>query len=81
VPKGWTVEVTTQQPDRWGHGIVSHQLFDVAIEDRNAAIAAVRQHAEANAMVQILQQRPKLTGFSPGRIRPRSQRLVTANRY
>ena len=41
--KGWTVQVTTQDPgfrcDR-----VRHRLFDVAIEDKDKAVEAVRHH-------------------------------------
>ena len=34
MPKGWTIEVATENTGRWGNTVVCLQAFDVAIEDR-----------------------------------------------
>ena len=77
MPKGWTVEVAVQNPGRWGNNVLSLQLFDVAIEDRAAALDAVRHHAAVSSVVRILEQTPHLRGLSPGRVRSRAATLVT----
>ena len=64
MPKGWTVEVAVQNPGRWGNNVLSLRLFDVAIEDRAAALDAVRHHAAVSSVVRILEQTPHLRGLS-----------------
>jgi hypothetical protein len=76
MPKGWTVKVTTPGSVRWKDTVDCVQLFDVAIEDRDAALETVRQIAEVGAAVQISHERPILARLSPGRVRPRSKMLV-----
>jgi hypothetical protein len=72
MPKGWTVELTTHDETSWRR-IVRHRLFDVAIEDRGRAVEAVRHHAQANSDANIvaIEEIPRSSGLSPGRIRPR----------
>ena len=70
--KGWTVEVRTHDRgfrcDR-----VRMQLFDVAIEDKDKAVEAVRHHLWARPDAQIEATGELDNGYtlSPGRVRCR----------
>jgi hypothetical protein len=72
MPKGWTVEVTSQDQSSW-RTIVRRQVFDVAIEDKSNAVAAVRHHTRAceSADIVAIEELPRCYGLSPGRIRGR----------
>lgn len=77
--KGWTVQVTTLH-----RGVrcerVRQQLFDVAIEDKDKAVEAVRNqlwtlpHARVEATEQLHPGFP----LSPGRVRCRGHARVSA---
>jgi len=70
--KGWTVQVTTQDPgfrcDR-----VRHRFFDVAIEDKDKAVEAVRHHIweRPDARVEATAELHSGACLSPGRVRCR----------
>ncbi len=70
--KGWTVQVTTHDRgfrcDR-----IKHQLFDVAIEDKDKAVEAVRHHlwARPDAQVEPMGELHSGLYLSPGRVRCR----------
>ena len=70
--KGWTVQVKTQDPgfrcDR-----VRLRLFDVAIEDRDRAVEAVRHHiwGRPDAQVEATAELHNGAHLSPGRVRSR----------
>jgi hypothetical protein len=70
--KGWTVQVTTQ--DRGFRGDrIRQQLFDVAIEDKDRAVEAVRHRVWERPDAQI-EAKGELHGgvcLSPGRVRCR----------
>jgi hypothetical protein len=70
--KRMTVEVTTHDPGTW-RPTMRRQVFEVAIEDKGNAVAAVRHHARADdcAAVVAIEELPCCCGLSPGRIRPR----------
>jgi len=72
MPIGWTVEVTTHDPNTW-RPTSRRQIFDVAIEDKDNAIAAVRLHTRADACVAVvaIEELHNSRRLSPGRIRPR----------
>jgi hypothetical protein len=72
MPKGWTVQITTQDVRSW-RPIVRHRRFAVAIEDRDRAVEAVRHHVRADATADIVAigELPSSYGLSPGRIRAR----------
>jgi hypothetical protein len=70
--KGWTVQVTTQ--DRGFRGDrVRMQLFDVAIEDKDRAVEAVRHQiwSRPDAQVEATAQLHGGSCLSPGRVRSR----------
>jgi len=69
VPKGWTIQITTQDARSW-RPIVRHRRFAVAIEDRDRAVEA-RHHVRADASADIVAigELPSSHGLSPGRIR------------
>jgi hypothetical protein len=70
--KGWTVEVITQ--DRgFRSSRRRHQFFDVAIEDKDKAVEAVRHHLWARPDAQIAATGELHAGLSlsPGRVRCR----------
>ena len=73
--KGWMVE-TTAFDKNGSRTIVRRQLFDVAIEDRDTAIEAVRHHTRAEACVTIaaIRELHECYGLSPGRIKSRQAR-------
>jgi len=70
--KGWTVQVTTQDPgfrcDR-----VRQRLFDFAIEDREKAVEAVRHHlwGRPDAQVEATAELHSGASLSPGRVKSR----------
>ena len=70
--RGWTVQVTTQDRgfrcDR-----TRQQLFDVAIEDKDKAVEAVRHHlwARPDAQVEATGELHNGAFLSPGRVRSR----------
>jgi hypothetical protein len=70
--KGWTVQVTTHDRgfrcDR-----INHQLFDVAIEDKDKAVEAVRHHlwARPDALVEPMGELHNGLYMSPGRVKCR----------
>ncbi len=70
--KGWTVQVTTHDRgfrcDR-----IKQQLFDVAIEDKDKAVEAVRHHlwTRPDAMVEATDQLHGGLALSPGRVKCR----------
>jgi hypothetical protein len=72
MPKGWTVQVTTQDADSW-RPITRRRAFDVAIEDRDRAVEAVRHHANAaeGADIVAIEELPHCYSLSPGRIKAR----------
>jgi hypothetical protein len=77
--KGWTVQVTTL--DR---GLrcerVRQQLFDVAIEDKDKAVEAVRNQLRTLADAQVEATEELHPGFhlSPGRVRCRGRASVAS---
>jgi hypothetical protein len=70
--KGWTVQVTTHDRgprcDR-----IRQQVFDVAIEDKDKAVAAVRHHVwmRPDAEVVAMGELNSASALSPGRVRCR----------
>ena len=70
--KGWTVQVTTQDRgfrcDR-----IRQQLFDVAIEDKDRAVEAVRHRVwqRPDALVEAKAQLHSGLRISPGQVRCR----------
>ena len=70
--KGWTVQVTTQDPgyrcDR-----VRHWFYDVAIEDKDKAVEAVHHHlwARPDAQVEATSELHNDPYLSPCRVRCR----------
>jgi hypothetical protein len=75
MPLGWTVEITTEQPCRFGTKR-SSQLFDVAIEDRDKALEAAMYHARGTILeINTRHQLPPGTRLSPGRIIARGPSL------
>jgi hypothetical protein len=70
--KGWTVQVTTQDRgfrcDR-----IRQQLFEVAIEDKDKAVEAVRHHlwSRPDAHIEAMCELHRSCGLSPGRVRCR----------
>jgi hypothetical protein len=70
--KGWTVQVTTHDRgfrcDR-----TTMRLFDVAIEDKDKALEAVRHYTQARPGMQIEAMRELDNGYSlsPGRVKSR----------
>ena len=70
--RGWTVQVMTQncgfRSDR-----TRLQLFDVAIEDKDKAVEAVRHHvwAQPDARVEAMGELHSGFALSPGRVRCR----------
>jgi hypothetical protein len=70
--KGWTVQVTTHDRgprcDR-----IRHRFFDVAIEDRQQAVEAVRHQLWARPDVEIeaMGELQCASALSPGRVRCR----------
>jgi hypothetical protein len=70
--KGWTVQVKTQDSgfrcDR-----VRLRLFDVAIEDRDRAVEAVRHHVweRPDALIEATAELYYGAYLSPGRVRSR----------
>jgi hypothetical protein len=79
MPKGWTIEIATE--NHRGDRTVCLQSFDVAIEDQTAAEEVVRQRAGKDAVIHISQERSKLPGLSPGRVRPRTSMIVPRSRF
>lgn len=70
--KGWTVQVTMQ--DRgYRCDRIRQQLFDVAIEDRDKAVEAVRHHvwARPDARIEATTELHNGSCLSPGRVRCR----------
>lgn len=76
MPKGWTIEMATENTGRWGNTVVCLQAFDVAIEDRLAAENAVRQRAGTSAVLQTSRER-SFPGLSPGRVKSRPSILIS----
>ena len=70
--KGWTVQVTTQHPGFRGDR-VRQQLFEVAIEDPDKAVEAVRHHvwSRPDARVEAMAELHGSACLSPGRVRCR----------
>jgi hypothetical protein len=70
--KGWTVEVISHDQSSW-RPRVRRQVFDVAIEDKGNAVAAVRHRTRASECSHIvaIEELTYCYGLSPGRIRPR----------
>jgi hypothetical protein len=70
--KGWTVQVTTQDPGFRGDRL-SFRLFDVAIEDPDKAVEAVRHHvwSRPDARVEATAELNGSACLSPGRVRCR----------
>jgi hypothetical protein len=70
--KGWTVQVTTHDRglrcDR-----IRHRLFDVAIEDKDKALEAVRHRfwAAADIQIEAMGELDTASPMSPGRVRCR----------
>ena len=77
--KGWAVEVTTHDPGTW-RPTMRRQVFEVAIEDKGNAVAAVRHHSrvDACAAVVAIEELRQCCSLSPGRIRPRRERSNTS---
>jgi hypothetical protein len=77
--KGWTIQVTTL--DR---GLrcerVRQQLFDVAIEDKDKAVEAVRSQLWAlpDAQVEATEELHPAFHLSPGRVKCRGRANVAA---
>ena len=70
--KGWTVQVTTH--DRGARcDRIRQQLFDVAIEDQERALEAVRHHvwSRPDAEIQAMGELQATSALSPGRVRCR----------
>jgi hypothetical protein len=70
--KGWTVQVTTQDPG-FRRDRLSFRLFDVAIEDPDKAVEAVRHHvwSRPDARVEAMAELNGSACLSPGRVRGR----------
>jgi hypothetical protein len=70
--KGWTVQVKTHERGFRGERI-RQQLFDVAIEDRERAVEAVRHQVwqRPDAQVEAMAELHSGSPLSPGRIRCR----------
>ena len=70
--KGWTVQVTTHDRgprcDR-----IRQRLFDVAIEDREKAVEAVRHRlwGKPDTEIEAMAELNSATALSPGRVRCR----------
>jgi hypothetical protein len=80
MPKGWTVEVTTHDPDT-SRPTLRRQIFDVAIEDKGTAVAAVRHftQADAHAAVVAIGEIHNCYRLSPGRIKPRRACAISSS--
>jgi hypothetical protein len=70
--KGWTVQVTTQEPGFRGDRL-NFRFFDVAIEDKDKAVEAVRHHLwmRPDARVEAMAELHRSASLSPGRVRCR----------
>jgi hypothetical protein len=70
--KGWTVQVTTHDRGYRGERI-RQQLFDVAIEDKDRAVEAVRHHvwSRPDAQIEATVELHGGVSLSPGRVRCR----------
>jgi hypothetical protein len=75
--KGWMVETTIACDRSGARAIVKRQLFDVAIEDKDDAIDAVRHHTRADAcvIIAVVRELHDCYGLSPGRIKARQARI------
>ena len=70
--KGWTVQVTTH--DRCSRGDrIRMRLFDVAIENKDSAVEAVRNHvwSRPDAHIEAKSELDRSSPLSPGRVRCR----------
>jgi hypothetical protein len=77
--KGWTVQVTTLDRGMRCER-VRQQLFDVAIEDKDKAVEAVRNQLRTlpDAQVEATEQLHPGFHLSPGRVRCRGRASVAS---
>lgn len=70
--KGWTVQVTTHDRGYRGERI-RQQLFEVAIEDKDRAVEAVRHYiwSRPDAQIEATAELNGSVSLSPGRVRCR----------